>query len=43
MSTTFVLDTSAFTNLGKTKEQINKNIESLINLVATARKKGFHS
>lgn len=39
MKNKFVLDTSAFTNLGKTKAQIKKNIEELIVLTSKARKK----
>lgn len=39
MKNKFVLDTSAFTNLGKTKAQIKKNIEALITLISRARKK----
>jgi len=36
----FVLDTSAFTNLGKSKKEINKNIGELIDLICKCKDAG---
>jgi RNA ligase partner protein len=37
----FVLDTSAFTNLGRTKKEINKNIEKLVELISKCKEAGI--